>query len=143
MHKSGIQKFSEILWCSQITKFWLDNYSEKCLNEKRKKEKKKRTYRIENFTNPTDLWVKLRNVWIKRVTLILFVTGAFGTVLKTLKRWIEEFEIGGWIETIAKNSIIDRTEYWEEFWRPADIFSQSDSSERLSANAREKKTCQE
>ena len=39
-------------------------------------------------------------VWNMKVTVILIVTGALGTIPKGLVRWLEELKIGGRAETI-------------------------------------------
>ena len=42
--------------------------------------------------------------------MILIVIGAFGTVLKVLERKLEEFEIGGRLETIQTTALL-RSKY--------------------------------
>ena len=43
---------------------------------------------------------ELRNLWNMKVTVISLVICALGTVLKDLRRRLEELEVGGRIETI-------------------------------------------
>ena len=42
-----------------------------------------------------------------QVTIIPIVIGAFGTVTKGLLKGLENLEVGGRVETIQKNSIIE------------------------------------
>ena len=60
-------------------------------------------------------------------------------VSKGLERGLEQFEIGGKIETIQISAfLLDRLEYLEESWRSAETCSQIDLSESPSAKASEK-----
>ena len=52
-----------------------------------------------------DLARELKKVWYMKVTVILIVNCALGTVLKGLVRELEELEIGGRIETIKTKAL--------------------------------------
>ena len=41
-----------------------------------------------------------------KVTIIPIVIGAFGTVTKGLLKGLEDFELGGWMETIQTTALL-------------------------------------
>ena len=47
-----------------------------------------------------------------------------------MTRGLEEYKIGGRIETIQTKALQNRPGYWEEFWRPEETCFHSDSCER-------------
>ena len=81
--------------------------------------------KIDNYL---DLAKELRKLWNKRVTVMLIVVGALGTVPKGLERELEELEIGRRIDRCW-----DISEYCEEFWSPMETWCHSDSRESMSA----------
>ena len=78
--------------------------------------KKKRTCKIVDFAVPADHRVKLKEcekkdkyidlarelkkLWNMQVTIISIVIGAFGTVTEILLKGLEDFEVGGRVDTI-------------------------------------------
>ncbi len=80
------------------------------------KKKKKRTCKIVDFAVPADHRIKLKEcekndkyldfarefkkLWNMKVTIIPIVIGAFGTVTKGLLKGLEDWEVGGRLETI-------------------------------------------
>ena len=83
----------------------------RCYNDQQKKKKKKRTCKIVDFAVPGDHRIKLKErekkdkyvesarelkkkLWNMKVTIILIVTGAFGTVAKGLLKDLEDLEFG-------------------------------------------------
>ena len=71
-----------------------------------------------------------------KVTIILIVIGAFGTVTKGLLKGLEDLEAGGRLGRPSKQQHYwKRLEYWEEFWRLEETCCHSISSERPSVNA--------
>ena len=113
--------------------------------------KKKRTCKIVDFAVPADHRIKLKEsekkdkyrdlakelkkLWNMKVTIIPIVIGAFGTVTKGLLKRLEDWEVGGQMETIQTTALLERLEYWEECWRLEGTCCRSISSERPSANA--------
>ena len=91
-------------------------------NNKKKKEKKKRIYKIVDFAVPANHRIKLREcekknkyldlaremkkLRIIKVTIILIVIGAFGTVTKGLLKRLEDMEVGGRVETIQTTALL-------------------------------------
>ena len=53
-----------------------------------------------------DLARELKNTWNMKVTIILIVSGAFGTVTKGLLKGLEDLEVGGWVETIQTITLL-------------------------------------
>ena len=53
-----------------------------------------------------DLARELKKLWDKKVTIIQFVIGAFGTVTKGLLRGMEDLEVGGRGETIQPTTLL-------------------------------------
>ena len=49
---------------------------------------------------------ELKKLWNMKVTIILIVIGAFGTVTKGLLKGQEDMEIRGWVETIQTNTLL-------------------------------------
>ena len=84
--------------------------------------KKKRTCKIVDFAVPVDHRIKLKEcekkdkyldlarelkkLWNMLVTIILIVIGAFGTVTKGLLKGLENFEVGGRVETIQTTALL-------------------------------------
>ena len=87
-------------------------------------QQKKRICKIVDFAVPVDHRIKLKEcekkdkyfdlarelkkLWNMKVTIILIVIGALGTVTKGLLRGLEELEVGGRVETI-QTTILLRT----------------------------------
>ena len=85
-------------------------------------QKKKRTYKIVDFTVPADHRIKLKEcekkdkylnlarelkkLWNMKVTIIPIVIGAFGTVMKGLLKGLEDIEVGGRVETIQSTALL-------------------------------------
>ena len=80
-----------------------------------------------------ELAKKLKKLWKMKMTLILIVNGAFGTVTKGLIQGLEE--IIGRVETIQTIEIGQNTQSWR-FKEPS---GHTNSCERPSANADVKK----
>ena len=84
--------------------------------------KKKRICKIVDFAVPADHRIKLKEsekkdkyldlvreakkLWNMKVTVILFVIGAFGTVTKGLLKGVEDLEVGGLVETIQTKALL-------------------------------------
>ena len=47
-----------------------------------------------------DLPRELKKLWNMKVTIVLIVIGAFGTITKGLLKSLEDLEVGGRVETI-------------------------------------------
>ena len=47
-----------------------------------------------------DLYRELKKQWNMKVTIVLIVIGALGTITKGLLKGLKELEVGGWVETI-------------------------------------------
>ena len=70
-----------------------------------------------------------------KVTIILIVIGAFGTITKGLLKGLELAD--EWRPSKPLH-YCERPEYWEESWRLEETCCHSNSSERPSANTDEK-----
>ena len=57
--------------------------------------------------NDLDFARELKKLWNMQVTIIPIVIGAFGTVTKGLLKGLEDLEVGGRVETIQNDSIIE------------------------------------
>ena len=84
--------------------------------------KKKKIYKIVDFTVPADHRIKLKEcekrdkyldlarelkkLWNMKVTIIPIVIGAFGTVTKGLLKGLEDLEVGGRVETIQTTALL-------------------------------------
>ena len=81
--------------------------------------KKKRTCKIVDFAVPADhriklkecdkyldLAIKLKKLWNMKVTTIPIVICVFGTVTKGLLKGLENFEVGGQVETIQTTALL-------------------------------------
>ena len=77
-----------------------------------------------------DLARELRKLWNIRVSVILIIIRALGNFPKSLKRSLEELEVGGRIEIFQ---IMARK--WEWSWRPEKTCCHSDARERSLASA--------
>ena len=75
-----------------------------------------------------DLIRELKKLCNMKVTVILIVIGALGTVTKGMVQEQEDLEITGQVETVQT------TEYGEELWRLVETCCHSNSSEKPSAN---------
>ena len=62
---------------------------------------------------------ELNKLWNVKVTIIPIVIGAFGTVTKGLLKGLEDLEVGGPVETIQNNSIIENGQNTEK--SPGDL----------------------
>ena len=87
-----------------------------------KNNKKKRTCKIVDFAVPADHWIKLKEckkkdkyldhtrelkkLWDMQETIIPIVIGAFGTVTKGLQKELEDWEVGGRVETIQTTTLL-------------------------------------
>ena len=49
---------------------------------------------------------ELKKLWNMKVTMILIVMGAFGTVNKGLLKGLEDLEVGGQVETIQTTALL-------------------------------------
>ena len=86
------------------------------------KKKKKRICKIVDFAVPNDHRIKLKEcekkdkdldlarelkkLWNMKVTIILIVTGAFGTVTKGLLKGLEDLEVGGRVQTTQTTAVL-------------------------------------
>ena len=80
------------------------------------KQKKKRSCKIVDFAVPVDHRIKLKEcekkdtyldlarelkkLWNMKVTIVLIVIGAFGTITKGLLKGLQDLEVGGRVKTI-------------------------------------------
>ena len=87
-----------------------------------KQQRKKRICKIVDFAVSADHRIKLKECekkdkyldlarelkkqWNMRVTIVLIVTGAFGTVTKGLLKGLEDLEVGGQVETIQTTALL-------------------------------------
>ena len=86
----------------------------------------------EKMDKYLDLARELKKLWNMKVTMVLIVIGAFGTVTKGLLKSLEDLKLAfEW----RQQHYWRRPEYWEESWRLKETCCQSISSERPSANA--------
>ena len=53
-----------------------------------------------------DLARELKKLWIMKVTIVLIVIGALGTVTKGLLESLEDLEAGGQVETIQMTALL-------------------------------------
>ena len=90
-----------------------------------KKEKKKRTFKIVDFAISADHRVKLKEskkkdkyldlarelkkLWIEKVTFILVVIVALGTITKGLIKGLADLEIRGRVESIQATTLLRTT----------------------------------
>ena len=79
---------------------------------------------------------KLRNM---KVTIVLIVIGALGTITKGLLKGLEDLEVGGRVET-KRQHCWEQPESWDESWKLEETCCHSDSSEKPSANTDVKNT---
>ena len=56
-----------------------------------------------------DLARELKKLWNMMVVFIPIMIGAFGTVTKGLLKWLEDFEVGGQVETIQTTALLRMT----------------------------------
>ena len=73
-----------------------------------------------------DLPRELKKLWSMEVTVIPVVIGALGMIPIGLVKRMEKLEIRGRTETLQTTVL---PEYWEDHWRPEEIYCHSDSSE--------------
>ena len=52
---------------------------------------------------------ELKKIWNMKVTIVLIVIGAFGTVTKGLLKGLEDLEVGGRVETIQTTALLRTT----------------------------------
>ena len=78
--------------------------------------KKKRICKIVDFTVPAekkdkylDLARELKKQWNMKVTIVPIVIGALGTITKGLLKGLEDFEVGGRVETIQTTALLRTT----------------------------------
>ena len=92
------------------------------INKKKKKEKKKKICKIVDFAVPADhriilkesekkdkyldLARELKKLWNMKVTIVLIVIGALGTITKGLLKGLEDLEVGGRVETIQTTALL-------------------------------------
>ena len=85
-------------------------------------KKKKRICKIVDFADPVDHKIKLKEcekkdkyleparelkkLWNMKVTIIIFVIGAFVTLTKGLLKGLEDLEVGGQVETIQTTALL-------------------------------------
>ena len=85
-------------------------------------QQKKRIYKTVDFAVPADHRIKLKEcerkdkyldlarelkkLWNMKVTIVLIVTGAFGTITKGLLKDLEDLEVGGRVETIKMTTLL-------------------------------------
>ena len=53
-----------------------------------------------------DLPRELKKVWNMNVTIVPIVIGTLGTITKGLLKGLEDFEVGGWVETIQTKALL-------------------------------------
>ena len=96
------------------------------------KKKKKKICKIVYFTVPADHRIKLKECekrvprpckriekkkqWNMKVTIILIVIGALGTVTKGLLKGLEDLEVGGRVETIQTTALLKTARRVLETW---------------------------
>ena len=59
----------------------------------------------ENKDKYLDLVMELKKLWDMQVTIIPIAIGAFGTVTKGILNGLEDFEVGGRVETIQTTAL--------------------------------------
>ena len=92
---------------------------------KKEQKKDKCLYLVKELKKP-------RNI---NLTMMPVVIGALSTVTEELEQGLEDLEIRGRVGTIQTTALLNRPEYWEEWWRFEETCCHSDSSENPSANA--------
>ena len=113
---------------------------------KKKKKKKKRICKIVDFAVPVnhrinlkecekkdkylDLARELKKLWNMKVTIVPIVIGAFGTITKGLLKGLDDFEIGGRVETIQMTALLRTARILR---RVLETCCHSNSSEKPSA----------
>ena len=70
-----------------------------------------------------------------KVTVILIVISASGTILKRFIKELEDLETRGQVVPIQTMALLRSSEYGGESWRLEETWCHSDSDEELSANA--------
>ena len=88
----------------------------------------------DKINNYLDLSRELRKWWNMWVEVIPVVVGTLGTVLKGLKRGMEEIEIRWKIKTIRTTALMTTARILES-WRHEETYYYSDSNKRPSDNA--------
>ena len=53
-----------------------------------------------------DLARELKKLWNMNVTIVPIVIGTLGTITKGLLKGLEDFEVGGWVETIQTTLLL-------------------------------------
>ena len=53
-----------------------------------------------------DLARELKKLWNMKVTIVLIVIGAFGTITKRLLKSLEDLEVGGRVENIQMTALL-------------------------------------
>ena len=93
------------------------------INDKKKKKKKEeRICKIVDFAVPADHMInqkesekkdeyldfarELKKLWNMKVTIVLIVIGALGTITKGLLRGLEDLEVGRRVETIQTTALL-------------------------------------
>ena len=87
--------------------------------------KKKRNCKIVDFAVPADhrinlkesekkdkyldLARELKKLWNMKVTIVLIVIGALGTITKVLLKGLEDLKVGGRVETIQTTALLRTT----------------------------------
>ena len=69
-----------------------------------------------------------------KVTILPIVIGALGTITKGLLKGLEDFEVGGRVETIQMTALMKTARILRRVWRLEETCYHSDSSEKSSAN---------
>ena len=98
------------------------NFGRKTRPYNNKQKKKKRNCKIVDFAFLADHRIKLeecvkkgkyidlarelKKLWNMKVTIVPIVIGAFGTITKGLLRGLEDFEVGGRVETIQTTALL-------------------------------------
>ena len=60
----------------------------------------------DNNNKYLDLARELKKLWNMKVTIVLIVIGAFGTITKGLLKSLEDLEVGGRVETIQMTALL-------------------------------------
>ena len=108
----------KLLWDFEIQMYHLISTRRPRYNN----QQKKRTCKIVDFAVPVDHRIKLKEcekkdkyldlarelkkLWNMKVTIILIVIGAFGTVTKGLLKGLEDLEVGGRVKTIKTTALL-------------------------------------
>ena len=106
----------KLLWDSDIQTDHLISARRPDLIIINKKKKRKKICKIvdhriklkecEKKDKYLDLARELKKLWNMKVTIIIIVIGAFGTVTKGLLKGLEDFEIVGRVETIKTTALL-------------------------------------